>query len=75
VIHVGSWTNNRNIIWDIIVIIIIIINVTCRPIARERLGKQARNKYSTNIRVDPFLDNEHNNRTGVARSVSYVGRI
>jgi hypothetical protein len=47
--------------------------VTCRPIARERLGKQARNKYSTKNRVDPFLGNARNNRTGVARSVFCVG--
>jgi hypothetical protein len=26
--------------------------VTCRPIARQRLGKQARNKYATNNRED-----------------------
>jgi hypothetical protein len=52
------------------------IIVTCKPIARERLGKQARNKYSTNNVVDPFLGNARNarnNRTGVARSVFCVG--
>jgi hypothetical protein len=27
--------------------------VTCRPTVRERLGKQVRNRYSTNNRVDP----------------------
>jgi hypothetical protein len=38
-------------------------NVTCRPTARERLGKQARNKYSTNNRVNPFLGNARNAHT------------
>jgi hypothetical protein len=37
--------------------------VTCRSIARERLGKQARNKYTTNKRMDPFLGNARNTRT------------
>jgi hypothetical protein len=37
--------------------------VTYRPIAREQLGKQARNKYATNNRVDPFLGNALNTRT------------
>jgi hypothetical protein len=37
--------------------------VTCRPIARERLGKQTRNQYATNNRVDQFLDNARNTRT------------
>jgi hypothetical protein len=31
--------------------------VTFISIARQRLGKQARNKYSTNNRVDPLLGN------------------
>jgi hypothetical protein len=31
--------------------------VTCRPIARGRLGKQARNKYATNNRGRPVLGN------------------
>jgi hypothetical protein len=47
--------------------------VTCRPIAREPLGKQARNKYATNNKVDPFLGNARNNRTAVARHLFYVG--
>jgi hypothetical protein len=34
--------------------------VTCRPIARKRLGKQARNKYATNNRVELFLGNACN---------------
>jgi hypothetical protein len=29
--------------------------VTCIPVAMERLGKQARNKYATNNTVDPLL--------------------
>jgi hypothetical protein len=37
--------------------------VTRRPIAKERLGKEAHNKYATNNRVDPFLGNAHNTRT------------
>jgi hypothetical protein len=44
--------------------------VTYGPIAMEHLGKQGRNKYLTSSRVDPFLSNTHNNRTGV-----YVVRI
>jgi hypothetical protein len=50
--------------------------VTCRPIAREQLRKQARNKYGTNNRVDLFLGdtrNTHNNRTIVAKVVFSVG--
>jgi hypothetical protein len=47
--------------------------VTCRPVARQRLGKQARNKYTTNNRVDPLLGNTRNNRTGVAEGVFCVG--
>jgi hypothetical protein len=48
------------------------------PIARQRLGKQACNKYAANSRVDPLLGNAHNpctinNRTGVAGGVFYVG--
>jgi hypothetical protein len=39
------------------------INVTCRPIGRERFGKQARNKYATNNRVNPFLGNTCRTRT------------
>jgi hypothetical protein len=31
--------------------------VICRPFVRERLGKQARNKYTTNSRGRPVLDN------------------
>jgi hypothetical protein len=46
--------------------------VTSRPLARERLGKQAHNKYASNKRVDPFLGNARNNRTGVAGGVFYV---
>jgi hypothetical protein len=46
--------------------------VTCRPIVRERFGKQTRNKYGTNNRVDPFVGNTRNNKT-CARDVSYVG--
>jgi hypothetical protein len=50
--------------------------VTCRPIARERLGKQARNKYATNNRVDPLLGNPRNTRTQqqnrLAKGVFYV---
>jgi hypothetical protein len=38
------------------------IYVTCRPTARERFGKQARNKYATNNRVDPFPGNARNTR-------------
>jgi hypothetical protein len=53
--------------------------VTCKHIAKERLGKQVRNKYVTNNRVDPFLGNAHNTRTqkrtGVARGIFYVVRI
>jgi hypothetical protein len=49
--------------------------VTCRPVARERPGKQARNKYTTNNRADPLLDNARNNGTGVARGVFCVFRI
>jgi hypothetical protein len=41
----------------------IIHNVTCRPIARELLDKQARKKYATNNRVDTFLDNARNTST------------
>jgi hypothetical protein len=41
-------------------------------VARERLGKQARNKYATNNRLDPFLGKARNKRTGVARGVLYV---
>jgi hypothetical protein len=37
--------------------------VTHRPIARQRLGKQAHNKYATNNRIDPFLRNVRNTRT------------
>jgi hypothetical protein len=37
--------------------------VTCRPTARERLDKQARNKYATNNTVDPFLGNARNTCT------------
>jgi hypothetical protein len=37
--------------------------VTCRPIAKERLGKQTSNNYSTNNRADPFKDNARNTRT------------
>jgi hypothetical protein len=37
--------------------------VTCKPIARERLGKQACNKYATNNKVDPFPGNARNTRT------------
>jgi hypothetical protein len=37
--------------------------VACRPIARERLSEQARNKYLTNNRVDPLLGNARNTRT------------
>jgi hypothetical protein len=36
--------------------------VTCRPTARERFGNQARNKYATNNRADPFLGNARNAR-------------
>jgi hypothetical protein len=32
--------------------------VTCRPIARERLGRQARNKQATNKRIHPLLSND-----------------
>jgi hypothetical protein len=42
---------------------IVMNTVTCRPIARERLGKQARNKYSTNNKVDPFLGTARSTRT------------
>jgi hypothetical protein len=49
--------------------------VTCRPIAKERVGKQVRNKYATNNRVDLFLGNARSSRTGVARSVFNVVRI
>jgi hypothetical protein len=45
---------------------------TCRPVARERLGKQVRNNDATNNRVDPFPCNARNNRTGVAIGVFYV---
>jgi hypothetical protein len=31
--------------------------VTCRPIATERIGKQAHNKYATNNRGRPVLGN------------------
>jgi hypothetical protein len=41
--------------------------------ARKRIGKQARNKYATNNRVDPLLGNAHNNITYVARDVFYLG--
>jgi hypothetical protein len=37
--------------------------VTCRPVARERFGEQAHQKYATNNRVDPFLGNARNTRT------------
>jgi hypothetical protein len=37
--------------------------VTCRPIARELLRKQARNKHTTNNTVDPFLGNNRNTHT------------
>lgn len=33
------------------------------PIAMRRVGKQARNKYVTNIIVDSLLGNDHNTRT------------
>jgi hypothetical protein len=42
---------------------IILHIVTCRPIARVRLSKEAGKKYVTNSRVDPFLDNARNTRT------------
>jgi hypothetical protein len=48
---------------------------TCIHTVRERLVKQARNKYLTNNKVESFLGNTRNNRTGVARGVFYVGRI
>jgi hypothetical protein len=44
--------------------------VTCRPIARERLGKQARDKYAANSRVDPFLSNDSVN---TSRGNEYAG--
>jgi hypothetical protein len=37
--------------------------VTCRAVARERLGKQPRNKYATNNRAGSFLGNARNTRT------------
>jgi hypothetical protein len=37
--------------------------VTCRPIARERIGKEARNNYATNNRIDTFLRNARNTCT------------
>jgi hypothetical protein len=36
--------------------------VACRVIAGERLGKQTRNKYSTNKRADPILGKDRNTR-------------
>jgi hypothetical protein len=48
-------------------------NVTHIPIARQRLCKQARNKYATNNRVGPLLGNVRNNRTGITGGVFYVG--
>jgi hypothetical protein len=35
-------------------------SVTCRRIVRERLCKQARNKYTTQKRADQFLGNARN---------------
>jgi hypothetical protein len=53
--------------------------VTYRPIARERLGKQARNKYSATRGQTHFQATSaihaRNNRTGVAGGVFYVIRI
>jgi hypothetical protein len=40
-----------------------IYSMTCRLIAKERLDKETRNKYATNNRVDPVLDNARNTRT------------
>jgi hypothetical protein len=37
--------------------------VTHIPIVRQRLGKQARNKYATSNRVDPLLYNVRNTPT------------
>jgi hypothetical protein len=37
--------------------------VTHIPIVRQRLGKQARNKYATNNRLDPLLGNARSTRT------------
>jgi hypothetical protein len=37
--------------------------VKCRPIVRGRLGKESRNKYATNNRVDTFLGNARSTPT------------
>jgi hypothetical protein len=49
--------------------------VTCRPIARERLGKQARNQYETNSRGDPFLSNAHNSNTAIEPVLQEVSSV
>jgi hypothetical protein len=41
----------------------LVYNVTWTPIARQRLGTQARKKYATNNRIDPLLGNARNTRT------------
>jgi hypothetical protein len=35
----------------------LVYNVTCRPIAKQRLRKQDRNEYAANNRRDPLLGN------------------
>jgi hypothetical protein len=37
--------------------------VTHIPIARQRLSKEARDKYAKNNKVDPLLGNASNKRT------------
>jgi hypothetical protein len=52
-------------VWHLKEIILRILKdiMTCRPIAKERLVKQVRNKYATNNRVDPLLGNARNAHT------------